>query len=141
MFPTKCQMQNDCTNLEKISCFYQHQLFGLYFAIKTSIFKLRPLFRFLFLINSSYRRCVSCMYNRYNRSNISNRSNTLNPLDTWYPSNTLNTNTSSTWKSEVSFCMALWAVWPGKPLGVYSKYTKLHQNAYEIFAKYIRLLL
>ena len=63
MFSTKCQVQNDRTNWEKISCFCQNLDFTLYFTIETSIFKLRPLFRFLCLINSFYRRYVSCMYN------------------------------------------------------------------------------
>ena len=39
----------------------------LCFAIKTSIFKFRPLLRFLCLINSFYGRYVSSMYNRSNR--------------------------------------------------------------------------
>ena len=77
MFTTKCQVQNDRTNRQKVSCFCQNLQFRLYFAMKTSIFKLRPLLRFLRLINSFYRRYVSCMYNR---SNISNRSNRLNTL-------------------------------------------------------------
>ena len=37
--------------------------FTWYFTIKTSIFKPRPLCRFLCLTNSFYRRCVLCMYN------------------------------------------------------------------------------
>ena len=90
MFTTKCQVQNDRTNYEKISCFCQNLDFTLYFTIKTSIFKLRSLFRFLCLINSFYRRYVSCMYNR---SNISNKSNisiisdwpTIQPLSNHYP--------------------------------------------------------
>ena len=51
------------TNQEKFSCFGQNLDFTLYFTIKTSIFKLWPLFRFLCLINSFYRRYVSCVYN------------------------------------------------------------------------------
>ena len=65
MFSRKCQVQNDRTNWEKISCFCQKLDLTLYFTIKTSIFKLRPLFRFLCLINSFYRRYVSCIYNIY----------------------------------------------------------------------------
>ena len=65
MFSRKCQVQNDRINWEKISCFCQKLDLTLYFAIKTSIFKLRPLFRFLCLINSFYRRYVSCIYNIY----------------------------------------------------------------------------
>ena len=65
MFSRKCQVQNDRINWEKISCFCQKLDLTLYFTIKTSIFKLRPLFRFLCLINSFYRRYVSCIYNIY----------------------------------------------------------------------------
>ena len=84
MFSRKCQVQNDRTNREKISCFRQKLDFTLYFTIKTSIFKLWPLFRFLCLINSFYRRYVSCMYNI---SNISNKYQIyqikqINPTDT-----------------------------------------------------------
>ena len=61
MFSRKCQVQNDRINWEKISCFCQKLDLTLYFTIKTSIFKLRPLFRFLCLINSFYRRYVSCI--------------------------------------------------------------------------------
>ena len=50
----------------------------MYFAIKTSIFQLRPLLRFLCLINSFYRRYVCCIHNRFNGSNGSNRSNRSN---------------------------------------------------------------
>ena len=71
MFPAKCQVQNDSTNREKISCVCQNLQLRMYFDIKTSIFKLRPLFRFLLLINSFYRRYVFCIYNIYNISNIS----------------------------------------------------------------------
>ena len=71
MFSRKCQVQNDRINWEKISCFRQHLDFTLYFTIKTSIFKLRPLFRFLCLINSFYRRYVSCVYTISNIPNIS----------------------------------------------------------------------
>ena len=66
-----------------ISCFCQHLQFRLYFAIKASIFKLRPLLRFLCLINWFYRRYVSSMYNTSNESNRSNesiRSNRSNRL-------------------------------------------------------------
>ena len=86
MFPTKCRVQNDRTNREKMSCFCQNLLCTIYFTIKTSIFKLRPLFRFLCPINSFYRRCVSCIHIQYiqhilyNRSNISNRSNWFKQL-------------------------------------------------------------
>ncbi len=72
----------------KWQCFCQKLLFRLNFAIKTSIFKLRPLLRFLCLINSFYRRYVSSMYNRSNRSNRSNRltrfnrSNSIDPINT-----------------------------------------------------------
>jgi hypothetical protein len=66
------------TNRRKISCFCQNLPFIMFFAIKTSIFQLRPLLRFLCLINSFYRRYVSRMYNR---SNISNRSNILTRFD------------------------------------------------------------
>ena len=45
----------------------------LYFFIKTAIFKVRPLLRFLCLINSFYRRYVCCIHNRSNGSNRSNR--------------------------------------------------------------------
>ena len=58
-----------------ISCFCQNLLFRLYFAIKTSIFKLRPLLRSLCLINSFYRRCVCCIHNRSNGSNRFSTSN------------------------------------------------------------------
>ena len=90
MFSTKCQVQNDRTNREKISYFCQNLQFRMYFAIKTSIFQLRPLLRFLCLINSFYRRYVSCMYNRSNISHISNISNianrsTIQPLSNHYP--------------------------------------------------------
>ena len=68
-------MQNDCTILDEISCF--SQISRLYIA--SSISKLRPLVRFLCLINSFYAGVVSCMYNIYiyiyrerERSNISN---------------------------------------------------------------------
>ena len=74
MFSTKCQVQNDRTKLEKISCFCQNLQFRMYFSIGTSVFQLRPLLRFLCLINSFYRRYVSSMYNRSNRSNRSNLS-------------------------------------------------------------------
>ena len=73
MFSTKCQVQND-----RISCFCQNLQFRLYFAIKTSIFKLRPLLSFLCLINSFYRWYVPSMYNRSNRFNRLNRSNRSN---------------------------------------------------------------
>ena len=56
----------------------------MYFAIKTSIFELRPLLRFLFLINSFYRRYVSSMYNRSNISIISDWP-TIQPLSNHYP--------------------------------------------------------
>ena len=90
MFSTKCQVQNDRTNREKISCSCQILPLRMYFAIKTSIFQLRPLLRFLHLINSFYRKYVSCMYNR---SNISNKSNisiisdwpTIQQLSNHYP--------------------------------------------------------
>ena len=72
MFSRKCQVQNDRINWEKISCFCQKLDLTLYFTIKSSIFKLRPLFRFLCLINSFYNKYVSCMYNISNISNISN---------------------------------------------------------------------
>ena len=71
MFSRKCQVQNDRINLEKIECFRQHLDFTMYFTIKTSIFKLWPLFRFLCLINSFYRSYVSCVYTISNISNIS----------------------------------------------------------------------
>ena len=71
MFSRKCQVQNDRINWEKISCFCRKLDLTLYFTIKTSIFKLRPLFRFLCLINSFYRRYVSCVYTISNISNIS----------------------------------------------------------------------
>ena len=71
MFSRKCQVQNDRTNQEKISCFHQKLDLTLYFTIKTSIFKLWPLFRFLCLINSFYRSYVSCVYTISNISNIS----------------------------------------------------------------------
>ena len=71
MFSRKCQVQNDRINWEKISCFRQNLDFTMYFTIKTSIFKLWPLFRFLCLINSFYRSYVSCVYTISNISNIS----------------------------------------------------------------------
>ena len=61
MFSRKCQVQNDRTNQQKISCFGQKLDFMLFLTIKTLIFKLWPLFRFLCLINSFYRRYVSCV--------------------------------------------------------------------------------
>ena len=89
MFSTKRQVQNDHTNRENISCFCQTLQFRMYLAIKTPIFQLRPLLRFLYLINSFYRRYVSCMYDRSNISNVSNISNisihyatTIQPLST-----------------------------------------------------------
>ena len=103
MFSTKCQAQNDRTSREKIPCVSQNLPLKMFFAIKTSIFQLRPLLRFLCPINSFYRRYVSCMSNKSNRCN---RLNILKPLDTWFPSNTL--NTSNTWKSEVSFCTGVY---------------------------------
>ena len=63
-----------------ISCFCQNLQFRLYFAIKTSIFKLRPLLRFLCLINSFYRRYVCCIHNRSNGSNGSPLFFTISPL-------------------------------------------------------------
>ena len=45
--------------------------FTLHFTLKTWIFKFRPLFRFLCLSNSFYRRYVPCMCNISNVSNIS----------------------------------------------------------------------
>jgi len=83
MFPTKCQVQNDRIDRAVISCFCQNLQFRLYFVIKTSIFKLRPLLRFLCLINSFQRRYVSSMYNRSNRFNRSNRSNRFNRSNTF----------------------------------------------------------
>ena len=59
MFSRKCQVQNGHMNQDKILCFRQNLDFTL------SIFKLLPLFRFLCLINSFYRRYVSCIYNIY----------------------------------------------------------------------------
>ena len=67
----KCKM----TAQTRRSCFCQNLQFRMYFAIKTSVFQLRPLLRFLCLINSSYRRYVSSMYNRSNRSNRLNKLN------------------------------------------------------------------
>ena len=61
----------------------------LHFAIKTSICQLRPLLRFLCLINSFYMRCVSCEYNRSNISNRSNRSNISNILTRFNRSNSI----------------------------------------------------
>ena len=52
--------------------FLSNLQFTLYLTIKTSIFKLRPLFRLFCPINSIYRRCVSCIYNIY-------------PIDPIYP--------------------------------------------------------
>ena len=78
MFPTKPQGQNDRMARAVISCFCQNLQFRLYFASKTLIFKLRPLLRFLYLINSFYRRYVCCIHNRSNRSNGSNGSNRSN---------------------------------------------------------------
>ena len=77
MFLTTCQGQNDRIERAVIWCFCQNLQFRLNFAIKTSIFKLRPLLRFLCLINSFYRRYVSSMYNRSNRSNRLTRFNKL----------------------------------------------------------------
>ena len=88
MFSTKCQVQNDRTNYEKISCFCQNLDFTLYFTIKTSIFKLRPLFVFsVQLIHSTggilpvYTIYIQYIqYILYNKSNISNRSNWFKKL-------------------------------------------------------------
>ena len=63
-----------------ISCFCQNLQFRTYFAIKTSIFKLRPLLRFLCLINSFYRRYVCCIHNRSNGSNGSPLFFIISPL-------------------------------------------------------------
>ena len=73
MFSRKCQVQNDRTNQGKILGVLQKLDLTLYFTIKTSIFKLRPLFCFLCLINSFYRRYVACVSNISNISNISSR--------------------------------------------------------------------
>ena len=54
-----------------ILCFCQNLQLKLCFAIKTSVVKLRPLLRFLCLINSFYRRYVCCIHNRSNGSNRS----------------------------------------------------------------------
>ena len=70
MFPTKCQGQNDRMGRTVMSCFCQILDFIIGFATKISIFKHPPLLRFLCLINSFYRRYVSCMYNISNISNI-----------------------------------------------------------------------
>ena len=51
-------------------CLRQNLVFSIGLATKISIFKLRPLFRFLCLINPFYRRYASCMYNI---SKISNK--------------------------------------------------------------------
>ena len=69
MFPTnaKCKITPQ-TDKNKYVCPLLD--FTLYFTIKTSMFKLRALFRFLCLINDFYSRYVSCMYNI---SNISNK--------------------------------------------------------------------
>ena len=64
--------QTSCPICTSINCKYGRRKH----TTKTSRFKLRPFFRFFCLINETYRRCVSCLYNR------SNRLNTLNPLDT-----------------------------------------------------------
>ena len=70
MFSRKCQVQNDIINLKKQLCGCQNLDLALYFTIKTLIFKLRPLSRFLHLINSFYRTYVPCMYNISNISNV-----------------------------------------------------------------------
>ena len=94
MFPTKCQGQKDRMGRTVMSCFCQNLDFIIGTATKTSFFKCPPPLRFLCLINSFYRRYVSCMYNRSNRSNRSNilnisiiltrfnRSNSIDPIYT-----------------------------------------------------------
>ena len=65
----------------EILCAHQNLDFSIGFVTKISIFELRPLFRFLCLINSFYRTYASCIYNiypiypiyPYNRANISKR--------------------------------------------------------------------
>ena len=78
MFPTKCWGQNDCMGPMVMSYFCQNMDFIIGFAIKTSIFKSPPLSRFLYLVNSFYRRCVSSMYSGSNISNILSRFDRLN---------------------------------------------------------------
>ena len=70
MFPTKCQGQNDRMGRPVISCFRQNLDFSIGFATKISTLTLPPLLRFLCLINSFYRKYVSCVYNISNISNI-----------------------------------------------------------------------
>ena len=70
MFSTKCQWQNDRMGRPAISCFRQNPDFSIGFATKILIFTNPPLVRFLCLINSFYRKYVSCVYNISNISNI-----------------------------------------------------------------------
>ena len=66
MFSKKCQVQNDHMHWEKISCVCQILDLTLYFTIKISIAKLRPVTTFCFLcrIDSFYRRYVSYMISK-----------------------------------------------------------------------------
>ena len=52
---------------ECLTCVCKISQFRLYLAMITSIFKFRPLLRFLCPINSFYRRNVSSMYNGSDR--------------------------------------------------------------------------
>ena len=63
MFPKKCQGLNDRTHLGQIESFCEHLDSALYVTIKLRFFNCDHFFRFLCLINSLYKRCVSCMYN------------------------------------------------------------------------------
>ena len=70
MFPTKFFRQNDRMGRPVISCFCQNLDFSIGFASNISNFT-PPLLRFLCLINSFYRRYVSCVYTISNIPNIS----------------------------------------------------------------------
>ena len=74
----KCKMTTQTGR--KYNVFLQNLQFRMYVAIKTSIFELRPLLRFLCLINSFYRRYVCCIHNRSNGSNGSPLFFTISPL-------------------------------------------------------------
>ena len=62
----KCKMTAQTRRKDYVCC--QNPDFTLYVIVKSSIFNLRPLFGVPCLINSLYRRCVSCMQNISNIS-------------------------------------------------------------------------
>ena len=71
MFSTKCQVQNDHTNREKISCVVK--ICNLNWIFNQNLdFSAPALLHSLCLINSFHRRYVSCMYNWSNISKVSN---------------------------------------------------------------------